>query len=151
LNGHYSPISSSPQTSNLSGPSSRRTSFSSASRSASGSGRSGSAGSSRSTSFNLPDDERLVIRAAEGEPGEEVEFGEEMDEETAKKHAEFVRARGRHYSNEAEVMKRAARLIAEEEDANDVPEMPRRNDSNDDDESLEAATVRKVNINGVHH
>jgi protein phosphatase inhibitor 2 len=51
----------------------------------------------------------------------EVEVGEEMDEEStssnvlsvflsdrveaAAKHAEFVRARGRHYSNEAEAMK----------------------------------------------
>ncbi|KIK67693.1 hypothetical protein GYMLUDRAFT_36424 [Collybiopsis luxurians FD-317 M1] len=156
LNGRYVPaspvLSSSPQTSNLSGPSSRRTSFSSAGRSASGSGRSGSPGSSRSTSFNLPDEARSDIRAAgNGERGEEVEFDEEMDEETAKKHAEFVRARGRHYSNEAEAMKRAARLMAEEEDPEEVPEMPHRDNDDEDEESLEDATARKVSINGVHH
>jgi len=48
-----------------------------------------------------------------------------MDEEAAKKHAEFVKARGRHYSNEAEAMKRARKLMVEEEElekeANDVP------------------------------
>jgi protein phosphatase inhibitor 2 len=59
----------------------------------------------------------------EGDKGEEVETEEEMDEEglwflcrclgkmclfawtAAAKHAAFVRARGRHYSNEAEAMK----------------------------------------------
>jgi protein phosphatase inhibitor 2 len=59
----------------------------------------------------------------QGNPGEEVETEEEMDEEgvsflsfsmremylfactAAAKHAAFVRARGRHYSNEAEAMK----------------------------------------------
>jgi protein phosphatase inhibitor 2 len=59
----------------------------------------------------------------QGNTGEEVETEEEMDEEgvsflsfsmrgmnlfawtAAAKHAAFVRARGRHYSNEAEAMK----------------------------------------------
>lgn len=110
-----SPIASISSTgADTSGPSSPRTSIS---------GRSGSAGSSRSTSFSLPNDARREIRADSREPGEEVEFEEEMDEESecdsiiwplqasdfgspaAAKHAAFVRARGRHYSNEAEAMK----------------------------------------------
>jgi len=99
-----------------SGPSSRRTSLSSASGRPSVSGRSGSGSSSRSTSFNLPGEARGEIVGARGERGEEVEVEEEMDEETAAKHAAFVRARGRHYSNEAEAMKRAQRLMEEEDD-----------------------------------
>jgi len=98
------------------------------SASGSGSGRSaGSAASSRSTSFNLPDEARKGIRSSSRERGEEVEEDEEMDPEgmccrwcplyvltfyfifnldsAAAKHAAFVRARGRHYSNEAEAMK----------------------------------------------
>jgi protein phosphatase inhibitor 2 len=86
--------------------------------------RSGSGASSRSTSFSLPSDARSAIRADRRSPGEEVEFDEEMDEEcefilfpiilfyfaepirlAAAKHAEFIRARVRHYSNEAEAMK----------------------------------------------
>jgi protein phosphatase inhibitor 2 len=93
----------------------------------SGSGRSASANSSRSTSFNLPTEAKGDINADRRDPGEEVEVEEEMDEESmytslfhrrwflwlltnvypsaAAKHAAFVRARGRHYSNEAEAMK----------------------------------------------
>ncbi|KAF8507836.1 hypothetical protein BU17DRAFT_78040 [Hysterangium stoloniferum] len=89
-------------------PDSRRPSFGHPSS------RSGSAASSRRTSFNLPRESGL--RSHSAEPGEEVEFEEEMDEETAARHAAFVRARGRHYSNEAEAMKRAQQLIAEEDD-----------------------------------
>ncbi|KIM46472.1 hypothetical protein M413DRAFT_315450 [Hebeloma cylindrosporum] len=101
-----SPVSVSPTGADTSGPSSRRTSISSNGRpGTSMSGRSGSVASSRSTSFNLPNDARNSIRADSRSPGEEVEFEEEMDEETAAKHAAFVRARGRHYSNEAEAMK----------------------------------------------
>ncbi|KAJ7098719.1 hypothetical protein B0H15DRAFT_821945 [Mycena belliarum] len=152
LNGQYvwpnganstaSPIMSpSPTGADNSSPSSRRTSFSSTGRSGSVSGRSGSASgrsgsgnSSRSTSFNLPNDARREIRADQRETGEEVELDEEMDEETAAKHAAFVRARGRHYSNEAEAMKLAAKLLQEEDDAHDaddavpaVPPMPKMN------------------------
>ncbi|KAI0065692.1 hypothetical protein BV25DRAFT_1850074, partial [Artomyces pyxidatus] len=85
-------------------PSARRTSFSSSVRSRSGS-------SSRSASFNLAD-------AARGERGEVEEEApdEEMTPEAAAKHAEFLRARGRHYSNEAEAMKRAAQLMDEDDD-----------------------------------
>ncbi|KAI9574296.1 hypothetical protein HD554DRAFT_19746 [Boletus coccyginus] len=96
-----------------SGPSSRRASLSSVGRNSSG--RSGSATSSRSTSFNLPNEARGEIRAVDAEPGDEVET-EEMDEEAAAKHAAFVRARGRHYSNEAEAMKRALSLMDEDDD-----------------------------------
>lgn len=135
LNGHLaSPPSSIPPSSPItasggdSGPSSRRTSFSSTGRAPS-SGRPGSGTSSRSTSFNLPNEARETIRLDGRQPGDEVEFEEEMDEEStfllfihpswvrihllmlpaitiaAAKHAAFVRARGRHYSNEAEAMK----------------------------------------------
>ncbi|KAJ7591441.1 hypothetical protein C8J56DRAFT_1047649 [Mycena floridula] len=139
LNGRYvmpgTPSGmSSPSTTgaDTSGPSSRRTSVSSNGRP---SGRSGSGNSSRSTSFNLPDDARKGIRAdQEGrDQGEEVEFEEEMDEETAQKHAAFVRARGRHYSQEAEAMKLAAKLAAEEDEAaeddepEEIPPMPKMN------------------------
>ncbi|KAI0340749.1 hypothetical protein BDW22DRAFT_1333491 [Trametopsis cervina] len=101
----FSPTSSVAATDGESGPPSRRTSFSSNGRTASSGGGPGSRSSSRSTSFNLPNDARDVIRLDGRQPGDEVEFDEEMDEETAAKHAAFVRARGRHYSNEAEVMK----------------------------------------------
>ncbi|KAL0950202.1 hypothetical protein HGRIS_010194 [Hohenbuehelia grisea] len=131
-------------------PSSRRTSVSSAGGRPSTSHRSSSGASSRSTSFNLPDEARKGIRAirAEGGAGEEVEFEEEMDEETAAKHAEFVRARGRHYSNEAEAMKQAAKLMDEEEDDSAGP-------TGDDASMDESAGVPAVpplpKINGVGH
>jgi protein phosphatase inhibitor 2 len=84
---------------------------------------SGSASSSRRTSFNLPEDARIVRSHVDGVNGDEIEMDEEMDEESqlkqffssprifniiflaAARHAAFVRARGRHYSNEAEAMK----------------------------------------------
>ncbi|KAL1721727.1 hypothetical protein EV715DRAFT_248656 [Schizophyllum commune] len=79
--------------------------------------RSTSRSSSRSTSFNLPSEARGEIRARLGGETPEAESEEEeMDEETAAKHAEFVKARGRHYSNEAVAMKMAAKLMAEEDD-----------------------------------
>ncbi|KAJ6561510.1 hypothetical protein DFH09DRAFT_1279268 [Mycena vulgaris] len=159
LNGQYvwtngatnstSPVMSpSPTGADNSSPSSRRTSFSSTGRSGSVSGRSGSASgrsgsdnSSRSTSFNLPSDARREIRADERETGEEVELDEEMDEETAAKHAAFVRARGRHYSNEAEAMKLAAKLLSEEDD-----------DAHDaDDSSVPEVPPMPVRMNGVGH
>jgi len=106
------PEPSSPTNADTSGPSSRRTSFSSSGRP---SGRSASSSSSRSTSFSLPNDLKKDI-GAEGSGGsEEVEI-EEMDEEAAKKHAEFLKARGRHYSNEAMAMRRARELIMKDED-----------------------------------
>ncbi|KAJ7498488.1 hypothetical protein FB451DRAFT_1072191 [Mycena latifolia] len=160
LNGQYvwtngtsnptSPVMSpSPTGADGSSPSSRRTSFSSTGRSGSVSGRSGSASgrsgsgnSSRSTSFNLPSDARREIRADGRETGEEVELDEEMDEETAAKHAAFVRARGRHYSNEAEAMKLAAKLLEEEQD-DDAPDA--------DDSSVPEVPPMPVRMNGVGH
>ncbi|PAV21245.1 phosphatase regulatory subunit glc9 [Pyrrhoderma noxium] len=111
---------------------SRRTSFSSVGR-PSVSGRSGSGASSRSTSFSLPAETiGKEIRGASGERGE-VEI-EEMDEETFAKHQAFISARERHYSNEAEAMKTAHKLMAEEEDededqngsveSEDIPPVP---------------------------
>ncbi|KZO98121.1 hypothetical protein CALVIDRAFT_54532 [Calocera viscosa TUFC12733] len=87
---------------------------------------SASSGSSRSASFSLPGEEAPVA-VGEGEWGE-VEEGEPLDEEAAKKHAEFVKARGRHYSNEAEAMKlmrivsQMARMLPEEDDDGDKDE-----------------------------
>jgi len=79
-----------------------------------------SGSSSRSTSFNVSadDPERTKLQAGGLGliRGDEVEEDEEMDEETAAKHAEFICARGRHYSNEAEAMKRAQKLMEEEDD-----------------------------------
>ncbi|KAG5351186.1 hypothetical protein C0989_007619 [Termitomyces sp. Mn162] len=136
LDGRYIPSSTSPaQLSSISstgadtsGPSSRRTSISSLGRSGSLSGRSGSGASSRSTSFSLPNEARGEIRSAGEDAGEEVEEEVEMDAEAAAKHAAFVRARGRHYSNEAEAMKRAAQLMDEDDDdegeRGEVPPVP---------------------------
>lgn len=124
LRGRASPIQSVSSTgADTSGPSSRRTSISSMK---SGSGRSGSANSSRSTSFNLPSEARGEIRADKPETGEEIEIEEELDEEAAAKHAAFVRARGRHYSNEAEAMKRAVALMADDDEDDDLVERARQ-------------------------
>ncbi|KAF8494116.1 hypothetical protein F5888DRAFT_1795179 [Russula emetica] len=87
-------------------PSPRRTSFSTGKRP----GRSSSGSSSRSTSFNIPSD------VPRGEVEEESSDDEPMSPEAAAKHEAFLKARGRHYSNEAEAMKRAAKLIEEEDD-----------------------------------
>ncbi|KII95265.1 hypothetical protein PLICRDRAFT_149852 [Plicaturopsis crispa FD-325 SS-3] len=126
-------MSASPTGADASGPSSRRTSISSAGRSGSVK-PTGSGTSSRSTSFNLPSDARKEIRADSRQTGEEVEVDEEMDEETAAKHAEFVRARGRHYSNEAEAMKKAAKLMEEDDDTADS-----------EDVSMEDSAPPKIN------
>lgn len=77
-----SPVSSTGATGGGSGPPSRRTSFSSQGRSSTPGGRT-SRSSSRSTSFNLPNEAREVIRLDGRQPGDEVEFEEEMDEESA--------------------------------------------------------------------
>ncbi|KAH0840244.1 hypothetical protein J3R83DRAFT_1251 [Lanmaoa asiatica] len=111
--GSVSSRAESPTSMMASGPSSRRASLSSIGRNSSG--RSGSATSSRSTSFNLPNEAKGEIRALKADSGDEIEV-EEMDEEAAAKHAAFVRARGRHYSNEAEAMKKAALLMDDEDD-----------------------------------
>lgn len=79
----FSPTSSVAATDGESGPPSRRTSFSSNGRTASSGGGPGSRSSSRSTSFNLPNEAREVLRLDGRQPGDEVEFDEEMDEESA--------------------------------------------------------------------
>ncbi|GJE84536.1 protein phosphatase inhibitor 2 (IPP-2) [Phanerochaete sordida] len=125
------------------GTASRRTSFSSSGRTSSGGGP-GSRSSSRSTSFTLPSDAREVIRLDGRQPGDEIECDEEMDEETAAKHAAFVRARGRHYSNEAEAMKRAKRLIEEEDDES-------AEQTNDSESQVSMEDDMAVDVNGVVH
>ncbi|KAG9317799.1 hypothetical protein JVU11DRAFT_2022 [Chiua virens] len=140
----------------VSGPSSRRASLSSVGRNSSG--RSGSATSSRSTSFNLPNEARkdIGLGADGAEPGDEIE-GEEMDEEAAAKHAAFVRARGRHYSNEAEAMKRAAVLMDEDEEDEDAgkAEQVGNGDANVDDFEADDSQIPDENqgdlVNGDGH
>jgi len=81
--------------------------------------RPGSGASSRSTSFSLPNEDRALVKPGEDAVMDEVEVEEEMDEEAKARHAAFVKARGRHYSNEGEAMKRARALMDEEEGAGD--------------------------------
>lgn len=94
----------------------RRLSFTASNQGRSNSASAGST-SSRSTSFHLPDEERKKLQKRPAEPAGNGEVEEEeMDEEAAAKHEAFLKARGRHYSNEAEAMKRAQELLKEEED-----------------------------------
>ncbi|KAF8341300.1 uncharacterized protein EI90DRAFT_3033413 [Cantharellus anzutake] len=91
---------------------SRRTSFSGRQ---SGS-RSASAGS-RTPSFSLPSNEaHLKDTDGLGLTMGKDDDDDVMDAETAAKHAEFVHKRDRHYSNEAEAMKRAAALMAQDDE-----------------------------------
>ncbi|KAI0751128.1 hypothetical protein C8Q80DRAFT_1155690 [Daedaleopsis nitida] len=145
-----SPVSSTGATGGGSGPPSRRTSFSSTGRSSTPGGRT-SRSSSRSTSFNLPNEAREVIRLDGRQPGDEVEFEEEMDEETAKKHAAFVRARGRHYSNEAEAMKMAKRLMADDEDEESSSVAGSAEQTNDEDSVMGEESSSVGHVNGVAH
>ncbi|KAI0371565.1 hypothetical protein BV20DRAFT_978909 [Pilatotrama ljubarskyi] len=143
-----SPVSSTGATGGDSDPPSRRTSFSSVGRSPTP-GRT-SRSSSRSTSFNLPNEAREVIRLDGRQPGDEVEFEEEMDEEAAKKHAEFVRARGRHYSNEAEAMKMAKKLMEEDdEEVSSVAES--HTDTSVDEDSVMEDDDGPAHVNGITH
>jgi len=90
----------------------RRASFAAKQRSSS----TGSRSSSRSTSFHLPDEDRMRLRR-KTEGGEAVDGeDDELDPEAQAKHEAFVLARGRHYSNEAEAMKRAQQLADDEEE-----------------------------------
>jgi len=129
-----SPIT--PRSPSVDSSSGRRPSFSTPARSAS---------SSRSTSFNLAE----VPARLKGEdiviPQGEVEEDEPMDEEAARKHAEFVRARGRHYSNEAEAMKKAQQLLEEENSSED--EADKSADVNMADESV--GLPEDPNVNGL--
>ncbi|KAI0920989.1 hypothetical protein AcW2_006102 [Taiwanofungus camphoratus] len=146
-----SPSSSTGVTGGGSTPSSRRTSFSSTGRTSTPSGQPGSRSSSRSTSFNLPNEARDSIRLDGRQPGDEVEFDEEMDEETAAKHAAFVRARGRHYSNEAEAMKMAARLMAEEDDEEEESGASVDHSVVDDESVMSVDEDVPVKVNGAYH
>jgi len=135
-------LTTSPIEAEHSAPSSRRTSLSSTGRPSTGRSASvHSSTSSRSTSFSLPSDAKGSFNDERREPGEEVEFEEEMDEETAAKHAAFVRARGRHYSNEAEAMKKAAKFLDEEDDSTDNASA---------DQSMESEEPPRV-ANGMMH
>jgi len=103
-------------------PSPRRASFSTGKRP----GRSSSGSSSRSTSFSLPHE------VPRGEVQEASSDEEDLSPEAVAKHEAFLKARGRHYSNEAEAMKRAAHLMEEEDDDSpsegaQVPPVPRVN------------------------
>ncbi|KAI0722603.1 hypothetical protein C8Q76DRAFT_366201 [Earliella scabrosa] len=142
-----SPVSSTGATGGGSSPPSRRTSFSSSGRASTPGGQT-SRSSSRSTSFNLPNEAREVIRLDGRQPGDEVEFEEEMDEETAKKHAAFVRARGRHYSNEAEAMKMAKRLMAEDDDEESSSVAESAEHTNDEDSVMDDSPAQ---VNGIAH
>jgi len=99
----------------------RRPSFTSGKRP----GRSSSGSSNRSASFNIPSEFQ------QGEVQEESSDEEPMSPETAAKHEAFLKARGRHYSNEAEAMKRAAQISDSSEEEEDstgdgvVPPLPK--------------------------
>lgn len=105
--------------------------------------RTHSGASSRSTSFSLPAETLGGLRASGSLSvgvGGEIEEEEEMSPEAAEKHAAFVRARGRHYSNEAEAMKLAQRLMAQEDDEDDDAAMDE--DGNDDGDDNGGSTSR---------
>jgi len=110
-------------------------------------GRTGSTSgsSSRSTSFLAGD--RGEVRNLQGQHGERGEVEEdEMDEESAEKHAAFIKARGRHYSNEAEAMKRAQQLMAQEDDdEGDDDDM--RDDGEQDKSSFDDEVERNTEAN----
>ncbi|KAG9036491.1 hypothetical protein FRB95_008789 [Tulasnella sp. JGI-2019a] len=165
--GSTAPVASAP----------RRTSFSRpGSRPGSGSGGM-SRSSSRSTSFHLPVGEggssareqsasphHISTDMIPVTPGE-IEEDDDMDPATAAKHAEFVRARGRHYSNEAEAMKRAQQLMADEEEEEDSSAQEKSSradaDSMEQDasesseieslDSPERATSGTGQVNGINH
>lgn len=143
--GYYSPATSPVIAgAELSQNSSRRASTSSSTSRPSPGGRSSSGASSRSTSFNLPNEAKDELRLGGGDAGGEVDIAseEEMGEEAAAKHAAFVQARGKHYSNEGEAMKRAMKqLEAEEEDEEEDGD---RDDASMDDQEATA-------VNGINH
>ncbi|KAG8863753.1 hypothetical protein FRB96_007590 [Tulasnella sp. 330] len=156
----------------------RRTSFSrSTSRPGSGGGGM-SRSSSRSTSFHLPVGESANVNTRDQSasphhistdaipvtPGE-IEEEEDMDPATAAKHAEFVRARGRHYSNEAEAMKRAQQLMADEEEEEDSSAQEKGSKADAESLDLDASESSEIEssesplragagigqVNGINH
>ncbi|TIA98029.1 hypothetical protein E3P94_00587 [Wallemia ichthyophaga] len=82
--------------------------------------------SSRSASFSLPpehiDDVRSELRGQQRIVNtgteDEHEYGDETEQDV-EKHKDFEKKRGKHYSNEAEAMRKAAALIAKEDDDDD--------------------------------
>jgi len=95
------------------GPEERRASFEAKQRSNS----TGSRSSSRSTSFRFPDEEHARLRRKSAEGGGAFDDeDDELDPEAQAKREAFLLARGRHYSNEAEAMKRAQELMAKEDE-----------------------------------
>jgi len=142
----------SPTGADTSGQSSRRTSFSSSGRP---SGRSASSSSSRSTSFSLPNDSKRDLRTPGDPTGEEVEGEEIMDEEALKKHAEFLRARGRHYSREGEAMKRARELMGKDDDEdvevgnNETMEQDGGEEDKDEFALEEEEDCKEASVNGI--
>ncbi|KAL7410293.1 hypothetical protein BDY24DRAFT_400038 [Mrakia frigida] len=93
--------------------------------------------SSRSTSFSLPPSDPsdpnsrpTVVRSTAGSSnggGEVDEDDDEMTPEQEEKHRAFVKARGRHYSNEGEAMKRAQALLAKEDEEAEAEEQKGEN------------------------
>jgi len=121
-----------------------------------GSGGATSRSSSRSTSFHLPNGpDRTGLRAPSASPGAvtmdiqsgQVEEEEDMDPAAVAKHEAFVRARGRHYSNEAEAMKRAAQLLAadDEEDESSTQDKSKEDDVISESSEPESPTAGQVN------
>ncbi|KAB5595428.1 IPP-2 domain containing protein [Ceratobasidium theobromae] len=111
-------------------------------------GRAGSASgsSSRSTSFQAGD--RGEVRGLQGLHGERGEIEEdELDEESAERHAAFVKARGRHYSNEAEAMKRAQQLMAQDEDEDAREDDDSQEDDEPDKSSFDEEVERNTEAN----
>ncbi|THH33482.1 hypothetical protein EUX98_g702 [Antrodiella citrinella] len=82
------------------------------------------------------------------QPGDEIEI-EEMDEETAAKHEAFIRARGRHYSNEAEAMKRAKELM-DDEDSESIASVDRSVSLHSQDTTMDDEPD-VIEVNGVVH
>jgi len=122
--------------------------------------------SSRSTSFNLPNDSPDKTNLRVHSPGHvnteliplsggEVEEEEEdVDPVTAAKHEAFVRARGRHYSNEAEAMKRAQELMAHEDEEEESSTQEAKEDESMDQDTSESSEVESSvpvigQVNGI--
>jgi len=112
-----SPIAQTSDLPQASGSEERRASFAAKQRSSS----TGSRSSSRSTSFHLPQEDLARLRRKNSAESDAAGGDDdELDLEARAKREAFLLARGRHYSKEAEAMKRAQELInKEEEDAED--------------------------------
>ncbi|TIA88532.1 hypothetical protein E3P99_02559 [Wallemia hederae] len=90
--------------------------------------------SSRSASFSLPpehmDDVRSELheqRIVNAGADDDDDVPEAETEEDVEKHKVFKNKRGKHYSNEAEAMRKAAELIANEDDDDENGEVANAN------------------------